>query len=290
MLSDAVYGARYDACRTASVVCTTMWKTDPEEGARRWTCPRLPWRLLGWTGAASVHMVPRRGRLLAPAQLRLAERALGKGNGAVAAAVDAAGVPRGRNDLRASAAPAVRLPPRARADLRIYRLSSSGAETTFGYVKPGEIFGELTAVSPKSRESFAKAVRASFVWELPCKAIEDALAAHSGIVLAITKQVGSRLKRIESRVEHLVFRPVPTRVARILLDLAEDFGRQEPHGLMIDLALSQEELATLVGASRQAVNASLREFERAGLIRRDGRRFVLLGVDALRESADGDRA
>ena len=174
--------------------------------------------------------------------------------------------------------------------VRIYRLSSSGAETTFGYVKPGEIFGELAAFSPKSRESFAKAVRASFVWELPCKAIEDALAAHSGIVLAITKQVGSRLKRIESRVEHLVFRPVPTRVARILLDLAEDFGRQEPHGLMIDLALSQEELATLVGASRQAVNASLREFERAGLIRRDGRRFVLLGVDALRESADGDRA
>ena len=112
------------------------------------------------------------------------------------------------------------------------------------------------------------------------------LAAHPGIVLAVTKQVGSRLKRIESRVEHLVFRPVPSRVAGILLELAEDFGRQEPHGLVIDLAISQEELATLVGASRQTVNVSLRELERDGVIRRDGRRFVLLGVEQLQRSKE----
>jgi CRP-like cAMP-binding protein len=174
--------------------------------------------------------------------------------------------------------------------VRIYRVSSSGGETTFGYVRPGEIFGELAAFSPKPRESFAKAVRASFVWELRCEAIGDALAAHPKIVLAITKQVGLRFKRIESRVEHLVFRSVPSRVARMLLDLGEDFGRQEPHGLVIDLAISQEELATLVGASRQTVNASLREFERAGLVRRVGRRFVLLDVETLRESAGEGRA
>ena len=104
--------------------------------------------------------------------------------------------------------------------------------------------------------------------------------------MAVTKQVGSRLKRIESRVAHLVFRSVPSRVAGILVELAEDFGRQNGHGLVIDLAISQEELATLVGASRQTVNASLREFERAGLVRGDGRRIVLLGVDKLRQSAD----
>lgn len=170
--------------------------------------------------------------------------------------------------------------------VRIYRVSPSGAETTFGYVRPGEIFGELAALSHKPRESFAKAVRTSFVWKLRRAAVREVLAAHPGIVLAVTTQVGSRLKRIESRVEHLVFRPAPNRVAGILLELAEDFGRQEPHGLLIDLAISQEELATLVGASRQTVNTSLRELERAGLIRRDGRRFVLLGMDALRRSRD----
>jgi CRP-like cAMP-binding protein len=173
--------------------------------------------------------------------------------------------------------------------VRIFRASPSGAETTFGYVRPGEIFGELAAFSHKPRESFAQAVRTAFVWKLRRRLIREVLAAHPGIVLAVTTQVGSRLKRIESRVEHLVFRPVPSRVAGILLELAEDFGRQQPHGLLIDLAISQEALATLVGASRQTVNTSLRELERAGLIRRDGRRFVLLGVDALRRSRDAAR-
>jgi CRP/FNR family transcriptional regulator, cyclic AMP receptor protein len=174
--------------------------------------------------------------------------------------------------------------------VRIYRVSSSGAETTFGYVRPGEIFGELAAFSRKPRESFAKAVRTSFVWQLPREAIQEVLAAHPGIAVAVTTQVGSRLKRIESRVEHLVFRSVRSRVVGILLELAEDFGRREPRGLVIDLAISQQELATLVGASRQTVNASLRELERAGLIRGDGRRFVLLGIDALRRSRDAFRS
>lgn len=170
--------------------------------------------------------------------------------------------------------------------VRIYRLSPSGAETTFGYVRPGEIFGELAVFSSRPRESFAKAVRASLVWRLRREVIQEVLAAHPGIGVAVTKQVGSRLKRIESRVEHLVFRSVPSRVAGILLELAEDFGRREPHGLVVDLALSQQELATLVGASRQTVNASLRDLERVGVIRRDSGRCVLLDVDALRRAKD----
>ena len=170
--------------------------------------------------------------------------------------------------------------------VRIHRVSSSGLETTFGYVRPGEIFGELAAFSTRPRESYATAVRASLVWRLPRQAVHEVFALHPGISVAITKQVGSRLKRIESRVEHLVFRSVPSRVAAILLELAEDFGRAEADGVVIQLAISQEELATLVGASRQAVNASLREFEREGVVRREGRRRVLLDVEALRRTAD----
>jgi DNA-binding IclR family transcriptional regulator len=73
-------------------------------------------------------------------------------------------------------------------------------------------------------------------------------------------------------------------VAEFLLELAEDFGRRESRGWFIDLIMSQEELATLIGASRQSVNESLRDLERTGLIRRDGRRFVLLGIDMRRKS------
>lgn len=172
--------------------------------------------------------------------------------------------------------------------VRIHRVSPTGAEMTFGYVRPGEVFGELAAFSPRPRESYATSVRSSLVWRLQREALQEMLAAHPGIMLAITKQVGSRLKRVEHRVEHLVFRSVSSRVAGMLLELAEDFGRAEGDGVVIDLSISQEELATLVGASRQAVNASLREFERSGLIRREGRRRVLLDLDSLRRAANPD--
>lgn len=174
--------------------------------------------------------------------------------------------------------------------VRIYRLSDAGAETTFGYVRPGEIFGELAMFSKAPRESYAMAVRTSLTWCLRPEVVKEVLRSHPGIGLTITTQVGSRMKRIESRVEHLVFRSVPSRVAGILLELAEDFGHRKDGRLVIDLVISQEDVAKLVGASRQAVNASLRELEREGIIQRDGRRLELVDLDTLRRMKDSTRA
>jgi CRP/FNR family transcriptional regulator, cyclic AMP receptor protein len=103
-------------------------------------------------------------------------------------------------------------------------------------------------------------------------------------VAEVTKQVGTRLKRIESRVENLIFRDVRSRVACILLELAETFGRADSRSVTIDLPLSQEELATLVGATRQSVNATLRELRQEGFVARDRQRFVLTRPEALRHT------
>jgi CRP-like cAMP-binding protein len=160
--------------------------------------------------------------------------------------------------------------------VRIYRLSKDGAETTFGYVAPGEVFGELTLLGNFPRESFADAVHRSRVWKIPRQIFLDLTAARPGVVLEITRQIGHRLKRIESRVENLVFRDVRSRMAHMLLELAEDFGRKRDSRVVLDLELTQSELATLVGSARQTVNAALKELESEGLIDREGRRIVLV--------------
>lgn len=166
--------------------------------------------------------------------------------------------------------------------VRIYRLSESGAETTFGYVRPGEIFGELVLFDVTSRNSFAEAVTRATVRKVPRAVFARLLEARPPLVLEVTKQIGARLRRIENRLEHLVFRNVQWRVARILLDLAEDFGQPERGaGLVIGVSLTQGELATLVGSARQSVNETLRQFEQAGWIGRAGRHMVLLKRDEL---------
>jgi len=169
--------------------------------------------------------------------------------------------------------------------VRIYRLSEGGAETSFGYVAPGEVFGELPVFDDYPRESFAQAVRASVVWKVTCEAFRRLLAARPGLVIQVTKQIGGRLKRIESRVEHLVFRNVRGRVARMLIELAEDFGRREAGRVVIDIPITQGELATLVGATRQTVNQTLREFADRGLIGREQQHIALLKADELEKLA-----
>jgi CRP-like cAMP-binding protein len=159
---------------------------------------------------------------------------------------------------------------------RIYRLSDDGDETSFGYVAPGEVFGELTVFGDYPRESFAVAVHPSRVWKMPIQHFQRILETRPAVSLAITRQIGQRMKRIESRVETLVFRDVRSRVAGILLELAEDFGKAQGEQLILDINLTQSELATLVGSTRQTVNASLGELESAGLLERQGRSLLLI--------------
>lgn len=160
--------------------------------------------------------------------------------------------------------------------VRIYRISEAGDETSFGYVAPGEVFGELTAFGDFPRESFAEAVHPARVWRIPLKPFQRLLNQHSGLVLAITRQIGRRMKRIENRVENLVFRDVRSRVAGILIELIEDFGRARGDEVVLDIELTQSELATLVGSTRQTVNASLGELEREGLVEREGHKLAVL--------------
>jgi CRP/FNR family cyclic AMP-dependent transcriptional regulator len=82
-----------------------------------------------------------------------------------------------------------------------------------------------------------------------------------------------------------VFSDVPGRIAKILLDLGDKFGRLLPDGLHVSHDMTQEELAQLVGASRETVNKALADFATRGWIRLESRSVVLIDVDRLRRRA-----
>ena len=174
--------------------------------------------------------------------------------------------------------------------VRIYRLSPEGAESTFGYVAPGEVFGELAAFGSYQRESFAEAVRASRVWKIRASTFRQVMTVQPELAISITRQIGARFKRIESRVENLVFRDVRARLAHILLELAEDLGQKQGGAIVLQIEFTQAELATLVGSTRQTVNVQLREFEIEGILSRRQRRIAILSPEKLRNIARGGEA
>jgi CRP-like cAMP-binding protein len=169
--------------------------------------------------------------------------------------------------------------------VRIYRLSETGAETSLGYVAPGEVFGELPAFGDYPRESFARAVQPCGVWRLAREPFQHLLVAKPGAMMAVTRQLAERLKRAEARVEDPVFRTVRARVARMLTELAETFGRREGERVVIEIPITQSELATLVAATRQTVNQTLGELRAEGLIGRERQHIVLLDVKRLADQS-----
>jgi CRP-like cAMP-binding protein len=164
---------------------------------------------------------------------------------------------------------------------RTYRLSETGAEIGFGYVAPGETFGDLPAFGDLPRECFAQAVRPCGVWKLAREPFQQLLAQHPSVALAVAEQLAARLSRVEARLEDLAFRPVRARVARVLAELAQRFGRRDAERVVLDMPITQGELATLVGATRQTVNQSLGELTADGLIGRERHRLVLLDMRRL---------
>jgi len=170
--------------------------------------------------------------------------------------------------------------------VRIFRLSKQGAEATLGYVRPGEAFGELQAISDRARESFAQAISPSLVWRIPIPEMRRLIDTIPHLAVHIAEQIEKRFVRIERRVEALALRDLRSRVCLILLELADDFGREADRELLIDFPLSQRDLATLVGASRQSVNECLRDLREARQIAYRKRRIALLDPAELRHEAD----
>jgi len=170
--------------------------------------------------------------------------------------------------------------------VRIFRLSAQGSEVTLGYVRRGEVFGELEAISDRARDSFAQAISPSFVWRIPIPELRRLIDTVPGIALRVAEQMEKRFRRVESRVEGLALRNLRSRICLMLLELAEDFGRQADGEVLIDLPLNQHDLATLVGASRQSVNECLRDLRQARQIAYRKRRIALLDPAELRREAD----
>lgn len=170
--------------------------------------------------------------------------------------------------------------------VRIYRLSSGGDEATLGYVTQGEVFGELAGFGAYPRESFAVAQVDVQVWKIPVALFRELVANRPSLVLEVTRQMGERMKRVESRVESLILRNVRSRLAMVLLELAEDLGEQSSEGLVLEHPFSQGEIATLIGTTRQSVNTALSRFREEGVVRQEGARLVLPDPARLREIAE----
>ncbi|MCR6492416.1 Crp/Fnr family transcriptional regulator [Cellulomonas sp. P24] len=173
----------------------------------------------------------------------------------------------------------------ASGKIKLGRRSNDGRENLLAVIGPGEMFGELSLFDPGPRTASATVVADAVVLELDHAELNTWLADHPKVAIHLLQALGHRLRRTNETLADLVFSDVPGRVAKALLDLSTRFGEPVDDGLRVAHDLTQEELAQLVGASRETVNKALADFAARGWVRRDGRAVVLLDLPRLERRA-----
>ncbi|MDT3766636.1 Crp/Fnr family transcriptional regulator [Gleimia hominis] len=169
--------------------------------------------------------------------------------------------------------------------IKLGHTSLDGRENLLAVLGPGEIIGELTLFDPGARTASATAVSPVTLLYLEHSDLVEILDTNPTMARHMLRSLARRLRRTNESLADLVFSDVPGRVAKALLDLADRFGTQTDHGVHVPHDLTQEELAQLVGASRETVNKSLADFVSRGWIQLEGRAVTLLDLDRLARRA-----
>lgn len=169
--------------------------------------------------------------------------------------------------------------------VKLGHTSMDGRENLLAVLGPGEIIGELTLFDPGPRSTTATAVSPVTLLHLDHADLNAILDTNPTMGKHMLRALARRLRRTNESLADLVFCDVPGRVAKALLDLADRFGTPAEDGVHVPHDLTQEELAQLVGASRETVNKSLADFVSRGWIHLEGRAVTLLDLDRLARRA-----
>jgi CRP/FNR family transcriptional regulator len=169
--------------------------------------------------------------------------------------------------------------------IKLARTAADGRENLQAVLGPGEMFGELSLFDPKPRTAGAVAVTDSVLASLAHDALRPWITGRPDVAVQLLQALAQRLRRTNDVLADLVFSDVPSRVAKALLGLAERFGQPTSEGIHVVHDLTQEELAQLVGASRETVNKALADFSGRGWLRIESRAVVIKDVEGLARRA-----
>ena len=169
----------------------------------------------------------------------------------------------------------------AKGAVRVSSVSLAGKQITLTYVEPGTWFGDISLFDGLPRTHDSNSHGETTLLVVRKADFKELLAQHTELYEALLRLNCRRLRLMFDAVEDLNTRPLASRLARQILLLARSYGIAQGEEIRIGLQLAQEDLAQLLGASRQRVNQELKGFERDGAVRIEPTRLVVLSKDKL---------
>jgi CRP/FNR family transcriptional regulator/CRP/FNR family cyclic AMP-dependent transcriptional regulator len=159
--------------------------------------------------------------------------------------------------------------------VKIVLPSDAGEEALLGVLDKGDFFGELSLIDGQPRSATIVASEPTDTIMLHRDDFLKVIQSSPTVAVDMLRVLARRLRETDEFVEDAIFLDVPGRLAKKLLELGETYGDARPDGTVIGLRLTQSELATMVGATRESVNKHLRSYRARGIIDVNRQRIVI---------------
>jgi len=190
-----------------------------------------------------------------------------------------------REELFHKGDPAAQVYVVASGRLKVATTSTRGDDVTFNLLGEGEVVGELPLLTGGRRTGTVSALEPSELLVLERRDFLRFLREQPEAASALLVVLAERLVRISEFVEDTIFLKLPARLAKKLLHLAESYGEEGQDGTLLQLRLSQGELADLVGASRESINKQIRAWTEEGVVRMERGSITILRRATLEQLA-----
>lgn len=170
--------------------------------------------------------------------------------------------------------------------VRVFRVTEDGKALTMGILEPGAVFGEMILIGQRMYDNYAEAIEDSAICRLDAHDVERFFLSDPRIAIRISRLLGEQVARLEERLTDLAHRPLSARVARTLITLA-DSGSTPRFGSTRAVRITHEQIANLVGATREATSKTMSDLAVQRLIKQARGRVLIidpagLGVAARR--------
>lgn len=165
--------------------------------------------------------------------------------------------------------------------VKIGNYSDEGKEIIKTILQPGEIFGELSLLNEGTRQDFAMVMEPSKLCKMKKSDFEDLMEKYGHLSLKVSKIMGFRLRKIERRLESLVFKDARSRIVEFIKDQAESNGEKVGFETMIKNNLTHQDIANLTGTTRQTVTEVLNDLRRKNLINFDRKQILVRDLEQL---------
>jgi CRP-like cAMP-binding protein len=166
--------------------------------------------------------------------------------------------------------------------VKVSKVTRDGKELTLAYRTSGDFFGETCLLDGGPREEMVEAMEATTSVELERSGLNAMLASSAPVSYPFARALISRWLGLQAKVEQLVFKDVGSKLAELLLRLGSEHGVEHRRGLVLGLKITHQEMANLIGSTRETVSLTLSQFKRKGYVSTEGRKVILADREGLR--------